>query len=97
MDVFAEAAATIAAPVELRPDDRLTREQLAAALTGIGLPITTSTLASMGSRRTGPPFVTWGRRPLYTWSAALAWAERRLDAPRRRLRDGDFAAQHATA
>jgi hypothetical protein len=84
MDVCASPAAPFTAPYDLKPDTELTREQLAAALTAIGRPITTATLASMASRRTGPPFVTWGRRPIYTWGSALTWARGRLGAPRRR-------------
>jgi hypothetical protein len=95
--VCAASAVAFAAPSDLKPDSELTREQLAAALTAIGRPITTSTLASMASRRTGPPFLTWGRKPIYTWGAALAWAQGRLHAPRRHLPAGDTAAHHATA
>jgi hypothetical protein len=82
---------------DLKPNDRLTREQLAVALTGLGFPITTSTLASMASRRTGPPFVIWGRRPTYVWADAVSWAQGRLHAPRRQLSVANSVAQQATA
>jgi hypothetical protein len=82
-------------PYDLKPNDRLTREQLAVALTGLGFPITTSTLASMASRRTGPPFVVWGRRPSYVWAEAVSWAQGRLHPPRRQSCAADSVAQHA--
>jgi hypothetical protein len=82
-------AASNAAPAQVKPDDRLTRNQLAAALTEIGLPIATATLAAMAVRGDGPPFQVWGRRPLYTWSTAVYWAEARLNAPRRSAPAGD--------
>src|SRR5262245_1896207 len=63
------------------PDARLRRDACAEALTDAGFPLKPSTLASMGSRGTGPPFELWGRTPLYRWADALEWAERRLQQP----------------
>ena len=64
------------------PDDRLTRADLAEALTGMGFPITRGTLDTMASRGGGPPYQLWSGRALYVWRDALAWAERRLSAPK---------------
>jgi hypothetical protein len=79
-------------------NDRLTREQLAAALTRVGLPIKPSTLAAMALRGDGPPFAVWGRRPLYSLDAALAWAQRRLDeSSRSHVATDESRLQRATA
>jgi hypothetical protein len=59
----------------------LTREVLAAALTNAGFPISQATLATKASRGGGPPFMRFGRRPLYRWEDAVAWARRRLSDP----------------
>jgi hypothetical protein len=96
-DACSASAAVVAASSEIKPNDRLTRNQLAAALTDIGLPIAPATLAAMAVRGDGPPFQVWGRRPLYSWESSLAWAQGRLNAPRRHQPHGDAAAQHATA
>jgi len=87
-------SAPAATPLEFKPDERLTRRQLAAGLTGMGLPIAPATLAAMASRGDGPPFQIWGRRPLYTWSAAVAWAQDRLSVPRRRVSEGSPSYPH---
>ncbi len=63
------------------PDTKLTREQLAGALTEAGYPISKATLATKATRGGGPPFQLWGTKPLYTWGQSLEWAERRLSAP----------------
>ncbi len=64
------------------PDARLTRDQLAAALTAAGFPVRPKTLATKASRTDGPPYQKFGRAVLYRWCDALAWAEARLSAPR---------------
>jgi hypothetical protein len=61
-----------------KANDLLTREELSRALTERGLPITVSTLAAMVTRGGGPPLQRWGRRPLYRWKLAWAWAAARL-------------------
>jgi hypothetical protein len=74
-------------------DDLLTRDQTAVALTAAGFPVRSATLASMGSRGNGPPFRSFGSRPLYRWGDALAWAESRMTTPRRqRANQGDTSA-----
>lgn len=67
------------AEILLPSDDNtlLQRKDAAAALSAAGYPIALPTLASMASRKEGPPFVKFGRRPLYRWGELLAWAERR--------------------
>jgi hypothetical protein len=60
------------------PKAMLTRDRTAAALTNAGFPVTSSTLATKATRGGGPPYKLFGRKPLYTWSDALEWAEGRL-------------------
>lgn len=62
-------------------DSMLTRDAVAAALTNAGYPVAASTLATRATRGGGPPYRLFGRRPLYRWSDALAWARGRLSAP----------------
>ena len=52
------------------PNTRLRRNEAAKALTAAGFPVKASTLATKASRRNGPPFVLFGRRPLYRWGDA---------------------------
>ncbi len=59
------------------PNARLTRDA-AAALTEVGFPVATATLATKATRGGGPPFQKFGTRPLYVWRDALAWAQLRL-------------------
>jgi hypothetical protein len=63
------------------PEDLLTREQIAAALTAAGYPMREKTLATKASRGGGPPYGIFNRRALYRWSAALAWAQAELVSP----------------
>ena len=62
----------------------LTREQLRERLNAHGFPISASyfnkvCLPSVGG---GPPVAKqWGKRPLYSLDAALAWAEARCTGP----------------
>jgi hypothetical protein len=63
------------------PDARLTRNDIAAALTAAGFPIRPATLATKATRGGGPPFQRFGSRPLYRWADALRWAESRLSPP----------------
>ncbi len=78
------------------PDTRLTRDAVAAALTAAGLPVKPKTLATMATRGGGPPYRLFGRRPLYRWGDALAWAEARLSPPRRSTSEADAQRQAAT-
>lgn len=60
------------------PNDKLTREELALALTLIGFKISPKTLATIATRGGGPPYRRWNARVLYRWADALAWAEGKL-------------------
>jgi hypothetical protein len=63
----------------------LTREQVAAALTAAGFPISPKTLATKAVRGGGPPYQNFGtRRSLYRWGQTLAWAQSRLSEPNSR-------------
>ena len=63
------------------PEMRLTRQQLAEALTQAGFPTSAATLATMATRGGGPEYQCYGRKPLYQWGKGLAWAQARLSAP----------------
>jgi hypothetical protein len=68
--------------MQLSPDTLLRRKEAAEALTAAGYPTAASTLATKATRGGGPPYLLFGRVPLYKWGNALAWAEGRLSAPR---------------
>ena len=57
------------------PDDRVTREAGAKALTDAGYPTSPSTLATKVSRGRGPRYRLYSGRAIYVWSDLLAWAE----------------------
>ena len=78
------------------PAARLHRKGTAEALTAAGFPVKAKTLATMATRGGGPPYQIFGRRPLYRWGDALAWAEARLSPPRRSTSEAD-AQRRATA
>jgi hypothetical protein len=78
------------------PDTLLRRAALAQALTDIGFPMTTATLATKATRGGGPPYQLFGRVPLYRWGDALAWAEGRLSPPRLSSSEGDVKRLTAT-
>jgi hypothetical protein len=65
-------------------DMLLTRDQTAVALTQAGFPVRSATLATKACRGGGPKFKLFGTRPLYRWGDALAWAQAKLTAPRRK-------------
>lgn len=71
------------------PDARLTRIQVADALTEAGYPVRPGTLATKATRGGGPPYSSWGPRVLYRWADALAWAENRMGKPRRNTSEAD--------
>jgi hypothetical protein len=95
-DMTDARAAAAADESWLKADDLLTREELAQILTHHGLPITVSTLSAMVTRGGGPPLQRWGRRPLYRWSLARAWASARLGADADVL-EGRTGPQHQRA
>jgi hypothetical protein len=64
------------------PDALLQRAPTAAALTAAGYPVSSKTLATKATRGGGPPYRLFGRRALYRWGDALAWAQDKLSAPR---------------
>ncbi|CAN2533406.1 hypothetical+protein [Methylocapsa aurea] len=62
-------------------DARLSRKDVAAALTAAGFQTSPATLATMATRGGGPVFQRYGRKPLYRWGDALEWAKSRLSKP----------------
>lgn len=70
-------------------DALLNRDQTAAALTEAGFQTKPKTLATKASRGGGPPYRLFGKRPLYRWGDALAWAHSRLTEPRRNTSEQD--------
>ena len=66
----------------LSPDDLLTRQAGAKALTDEGYRTSGSTLATMVSRGGGPRYQLYSGRAIYRWSELLAWAESRVTEPR---------------
>lgn len=75
--------------IPANPDALLGREQTSKALKASGYPVEPSTLATKASRGGGPPYQMFGRRALYRWGDALAWAKSELSAPRRNTSEGD--------
>ena len=63
---------------KLSPETLLSRPDCAVALTQRGYPTRAKTLSTLVSRGGGPPYHKFGRRVLYRWSDAVAWAELRL-------------------
>jgi hypothetical protein len=74
-------APTNRVPLNLVDETLLTRACTAAALTEAGFPVSPATLATKATRGGGPPYQLFGRKPLYRWGAALAWARSRLSKP----------------
>jgi hypothetical protein len=72
-------------------DALLSRALTAAALTESGYPVRKATLATRATRGGGPPYRLFGRRPLYRWGDALAWAQSRCTGPH------DNTSQHQNA
>jgi hypothetical protein len=78
--------------MEHSPDDLLTRDATAQALTRAGLVVSAVTLATKATRGGGPSYRLFGRRPLYKWSDALAWAQGKLSDPISNSSERDVAA-----
>jgi hypothetical protein len=89
----ATIASWAAAGVSTDAHANMTRTQLAAALTAIGIPITRIALAGLAHQGTGPPYAIFGRRVLYRWGPSVAWAEAQLRDPRARA--SELAAKRA--
>ena len=63
----------------------LTRKEVASALSEAGYRISASTIATrVANGQPNPPFKVFGRRALYRWSEALAWAQSQCIEPTRR-------------
>jgi hypothetical protein len=71
------------------PNTLLRRAATAAALTEAGYQVADKTLATKASRGGGPPYVLFGRVPLYRWGDALSWARARLSYPHQRPSETD--------
>jgi hypothetical protein len=66
------------------PGDFVTRDDLSKIPTGrFGLPIAASSLSAVVTRGGGPPRTYWGRKPVYRWGTARAWARDCLKRSRR--------------
>jgi hypothetical protein len=70
-------------------DALLPTEPTADALTEKGYTTSPATLETKRCRGGGPPFRRYGKRVLYRWGDALAWAEARLSPPRRSTSEAD--------
>jgi hypothetical protein len=73
-------------------DALLPRALAAAALTEAGYPVSKTTLATKATRGGGPRYRLFGRKPLYRWGDALAWAESRCTEPRHSTSEHQVAA-----
>lgn len=65
-----------------KPEARLTRREVAEALTAAGYPISPATLATKATRGGGPLYTSFNGRVLYRWSDALEWAKSNTTQPR---------------
>lgn len=65
----------------------LSRAEAAEFLSERGYKTAPATLAKRAVVGGGPPFVSWGRKPLYDPEALLEWAQRRCTGPRRSTSD----------
>jgi hypothetical protein len=74
------------------PDALLLRIPTAEALTKAGYPIKAKTLATLATRGGGPPYRLFGRRALYRWGGAIAWAQSRLSSLRGNTSEKDAGA-----
>jgi hypothetical protein len=66
---------------------RLDRKQAAQFLTDRGYRTAPATLAKLACLGGGPPFESFGRRPLYREADLLGWAQGRTTGPRRSTSD----------
>jgi hypothetical protein len=66
---------------------RLGRKEAAQFLTDQGYKTAPATLAKLACIGGGPPFASFGRRPLYQEADLLAWAQGRTTGPRRSTSD----------
>jgi hypothetical protein len=68
-------------------DRLLPRREAAQFLTERGYKTSPATLAKLACIGGGPPFRSFGRRPLYHPSDLVAWAQARCTGPRRSTSD----------
>jgi hypothetical protein len=68
-------------------DRLLPRKDAAQFLTEHGYKTASATLAKLACLGGGPPFRSFGRRPLYHPSDLIAWAQARCTGPRRSTSD----------
>jgi hypothetical protein len=68
-------------------ESRLDRRQAAAFLTARGYRTAPATLAKLACIGGGPPFESFGRKPLYREADLLAWAKAKTTGPRRSTSD----------
>lgn len=69
--------------VAAMPAGLLDRKQAAALLTEQGFKTASATLAKLACLGGGPVFRSFGRKPLYSATDLVAWAEARTTGPRR--------------
>jgi hypothetical protein len=79
----------------LRPEMRLSPPEFAAALSALGFPTSSKTLATLRCRGGGPPFEKYGKYVSHKWGPGKAWAEDRLSDPVRSTSELVRAARHA--
>ena len=72
----------------------LSRTEAAEFLSERGYKTAPATLAKRAVVGGGPPFVSWGRKPLYQPETLLEWAQRRCTGPRRSTSDRGEERQH---
>src|SRR5215831_18911705 len=70
---------------------RLDRKEAAQFLTSRGFKTAPATLAKLACIGGGPPFESFGRRPLYREADLLAWAQARTTGQRRSTSDPGVA------
>lgn len=74
---------------------RLTRREASELLTAQGFRIAEATLAKMAVLGGGPPFIKFGRKPLYSTTDLAAWVAARTSQPRHHTSQASFAEPHA--
>jgi hypothetical protein len=63
--------------LSIYPDRLLTRREAAEHLRSLGYPVAAATLAKLAVVGGGPPYVSFGRRPLYSPAGLETWAQGR--------------------
>ncbi len=66
---------------------RFDTKQAAEFLSGLGFKTAPATLCKLRCIGGGPPFQSFGRKPLYTGKNLLAWVEKKTSALRRSTSD----------